>query len=56
MRSQRGMTIITLVLVVIILLLLAGVCAYVVLGPNGPLNPEEVEPLPASETYQNKVA
>lgn len=56
MNSQRGVSIVTLVLVIAVLLLIAGVCAYVVVGPNGPLNPEVVKPLPETETSYNEVS
>ena len=52
MKSQRGMTLVTLVLIIIVLMIIAGAATYVVMGPNGVLNREEVQPL---NTVSNEV-
>ncbi len=55
MKSQNGMTLLQLLYTTVVLLMIAGVAVYVLIGPNGVLNREEVPPLTTAEEQTNTV-
>jgi len=56
MKSEKGMNLLGLVVLIAVLMMIAGVSVYVLVGPNGQLNREEVKPLVEdSSTVENQV-
>ena len=45
MKSNRGLTLIWIVIIIVAMCFVIGTAVYVVIGPNGVLNKEEVEPI-----------
>ena len=52
MNSQKGMGILQLVYTTVALMIITAVAVYVLIGPNGVLNREEVPPLPTTTEEQ----
>lgn len=45
MNSQKGMSLLQLLYTTVALMIITGAAVYVLIGPNGVLNREEVPPL-----------
>ena len=53
MKSEKGLGLLQLMLIVITLMFLVGVTTYILIGENGVLNREKVEPISStSETNE----
>ena len=52
MKSEKGITLLGIVLVIVVLMMITAVTIYVVIGPNGVLNREEVEPISTTEVNE----